>query len=138
LFLHLLSEEEKTTFWRTVLHLAEVDGNLHDHEIELKEQLAGELQLDSQPEAGSLEDLRAALRSVRRPVEANALLLELAGLAMADHELHPSEESLLEEIRRELEIPEERLELFYDLAEDSHRLTERARMAINDDSGDPV
>ncbi len=132
MFLDALNNDEKSCFWQAVLLLVEVDQELHRTEEDIKNRLALELQLDDPPSAGTLEELLPSLKTVRRPVEANVFLFELAGVALADHELHPAEASLLEQFRAELEIPEGLLEQFYEVAEASLQVTERARLLINE------
>jgi hypothetical protein len=120
MFLHLLDQQEQADFWRATLHVIDADEALHEKEALIRESIARELTLEKLPEPGARQDLLASLERTNREVTANIFMLELAGVALVDDELHPAEESLLKDFSAALGFTSDEIEPFLRMASRAH------------------
>src|SRR4051794_8005882 len=104
-FLHSLSGPQKQLFCKAALSLMHADDVVHERERDVRDALAREMWLTAFPsEVTRFEELSAELKSLAGNPEARIVLLELAGVALADGELHASELRWLGEVAAALDI----------------------------------
>jgi uncharacterized tellurite resistance protein B-like protein len=132
MFLHLLTEEQQRLFCRAALEVIRSDETLHDLEAEMQEAILREVRLERFPEDPlSVDDLLRSLAAFDSPVSKRVLMLELAGVATVDREIHANEETLLRRFCETLGISLDELEEFFDFTYRAHDLHDRAQGLIS-------
>src|SRR3954466_2703461 len=117
MFLHALSEGQKQLFCRAALSLIHADQMVHEREQDLRDALMREMWLHSFPtEVTAVQDLASELKPLAGTPEARVVLIELAGVALADGELHASELDWLRQAASALQVSEDELGRFCDFA----------------------
>jgi hypothetical protein len=117
MFLHLLTPDQQTTFFRAAGLVIQSDGAIAQAEVDLLEAAQLEASVDElPPAASSAEELRDDLGLMRGTPSANAFLFELAGLAAVDG-AERKERAVLAEVGQDLGIAAQDVERFIDLAE---------------------
>ena len=133
MFLFRLNSDQQSIFCHAALHLIAADGKLQGREQEIKDEILREIAPSDYPD--ELEDLTSLVLGVGHAFQGEGrkiFLLELAGVATADLELHPEERALLQRFGDELGLAEKLPELI-ELAEQAHQLHDRLRLAVRDD-----
>jgi uncharacterized tellurite resistance protein B-like protein len=105
MFIHLLESSDQETFCAAAGCLMDADDVLHDLEAQLKASIARELDQREFPVSDlSWEEILARMKRVDQETSRRVLLLELAGVACADLDVHPTEVRLLEQAAHALRL----------------------------------
>ena len=131
MFVHTLSPPQRRLLFLAVLALIQVDESIHEQEAEVREALEREIGLPDLPtEPIAWDSLRAGLSEVGAGAAGKVILLELAGVALVDKELHPQELEALTDLSRAMGISAAQLADFLNFAARSHELTDEARLMV--------
>jgi uncharacterized tellurite resistance protein B-like protein len=132
MLLNLLSEEQKITFTRTALLVMSADGKNSDRELAFIDDAAREMELDELPSpAESLDEVLGLLDSMNTPLSQRVFLLELAGVAMADRILDPSEAEILQAVSDCFGVQDATLQKLIGLADRAITLADEALVLIS-------
>ncbi len=109
MYLGLLDEEEKALYLELAIHMAMADEKLEKEEKTLLGSYCWEMGLPFREDykvQHSLDEVISQLNQKCTEKERKIVYIELAGLAMADNDYADSEKSLMEKIRKGLDISE--------------------------------
>jgi tellurite resistance protein len=130
MFLELLNDKQQQVFLDAAVTMASADGHLHLDETAFLERVKRE----SGGTLGTASHLphrevisRAHKAFADTGVASRALLVELAGLVIADGERTDAELELLREIANAVGVPEADVPVFLDFAQRAEDLLEDAR-----------
>lgn len=130
MFLELLNDAQQQLFLDAAVTMAAADGHVHLNETafleRVKRESGGTLQTASQlPHGEVISRAREAFDD--RRVASRALLVELAGLVIADGERSDAELEFLREIAEAVGVPASDVPVFLDFAQRAEELAEDAR-----------
>lgn len=130
-FLHSLSEPQKQLFCEAALALIHADHVVHERERDVREALMREMWLTAFPsEVRPVDELIPDLKRLAGKPEARIVLIELAGVALADGELHASELGWLRQAAEALAISDDELGRFCDFAASAAEIAAEGRMLV--------
>ena len=135
MFLHVLDEAEQRLFAQVALRIVHADNNLDPREVALLEALQLEMGLEEMPTAAAHgEDELSDLEEIESRTVARVFAFELAGVVIADGNVHEEQRAILIEVTGRLGINAEETERFLDFALRAHSYWEEARELVSETS----
>lgn len=131
MFLSLLSETQKVSFAKVARYVIAADDVVDENEqwlmhLSLQEMGLGEWPAPPESEAEFL----AELKTFDNPISKNILLIEILCMALADGEIEPREEDVIEQIVKDRRIRHSRMADFRSYAAAYLDLVERGEELI--------
>lgn len=132
MFLHALPQNDRETFVRAAWALIHCDKDVDPREESLLAELHAEMGGIQPIDDVAPDEVISELRDVDGELVGRVILLELAGVAMADEVLHESERDFLVRAAHALGIETDRVDRYVDFADRARGIWVEGRSLILD------